>query len=247
MNLLLKGDVRGSLAVLTASAEGGDAVAMFWLGRSYEEVEGVPHDYGQAMRWYREAAEHEIGIAAWSAGRLHEMGRGTALDSEEAQRWYKKAAELGFRRTALTVVKLRWYPGPGALEYQGVPEALRNPMAFLNRPAPDLTPEELETLRKEGLRGRLVWDGSQPGLFGLPARVILVAQKQVTKEARLRLPFDGTTYYVQKDDGWQRLGSEELTGRTARVRAETPSTTSVTIEMEDGGTQGGFTWNWERP
>ena len=54
-DLLVKGDVQGSLAVLNASAEGGDAVAMFWLGRWYEEVQGVPHDYAQAMRWYREA------------------------------------------------------------------------------------------------------------------------------------------------------------------------------------------------
>ena len=119
-------------------------------------------------------------------------------------------------------------------------------MAFLNRPAPDLTPEELDTLRKEGLRGRLVWEGGQPGLFGLPARVILIAQKQVTAEARLRLPLAGSTFYVQKDDQWQRLGSDKLAERTVRIYPETPSATSVTIELEDGGTQGGFAWNWER-
>jgi hypothetical protein len=253
-NLLAKGDVQGSLAVLNASAEGGDAVAMFWLGRWLEEVQGVPHDYAQAMRWYREAADREVGVAAWSAGRLHEMGRGTSIDSEEAQRWYRKAANLGFRRTALTVIKLRWYPGPGPLAYEGVPEALRKPtphlspdMAFLNRPPPDLAPEELDTLRAEGLRGRLVWEGGEPGLFGLPARVILIAHKQVTKEVRLRLPLEGSTLYVQRDDDWQRFGSENLAERTARIKAETPQVTSVTVEMEDGGTQGAHAWNWPRP
>ena len=94
MNLLLKGDVQGSIALLSASAEGGDAVAMFWLGR----------------------CSAEVGVAAWSAGRLHEMGRGASQDSEEAQSWYRKAAELGLRRTALTVIKLRWFPGTGALQ-----------------------------------------------------------------------------------------------------------------------------------
>ncbi len=254
IDLLVKGDPQGSLAVLRAAAEGGDAVAMFWLGRWLEEAEGVPHDYVEAMRWHREAADREVGVAAWSAGRLHEMGRGAPQAPDESQRWYRKAADLGFRRTALTVIKLRWFPGPGALEYEGVPEALRTPpppasseLAFLSRPAPDLTAEELDTLRKEGVCGRLVWQGSEPGLFGLPARVILIAQKQVAAETRLPLPFEGSTLYVQKDGEWQHFGSDKLAARAALIRAETPSVTSVTIEVEDGGTQGGYAWNWDRP
>ena len=99
---------------------------------------------------------------------------------------------------------------------------------------------------KEGIRGRLVWEGGERGLFGLPARVILIAHKQATAEARLRLPLEGSTFYVQKDDDWQRLGSDQLAERTARIYPETPRVTSVSIELENGGTVGGYAWNWER-
>jgi TPR repeat protein len=156
MRLLMNGDAAGALSLVRTSAERGDAPSMFWLGRFLEEVERIPHDYREAMRWYSSAAERGVGVAAWSAGRLHEMGRGTPRDAVEAQRWYAKAAELGFRRTALTVIKARWFPGLQGLEYEPVPESLRQPppaisgMAFLNPTAPDIIPDELEVLRKAG-------------------------------------------------------------------------------------------------
>jgi TPR repeat protein len=257
MDRIGKGDVAGSIAVLRESAEAGDAVSMFWLGRSLEEVQGVPHDYAEAMRWYHKAAEGEVGVAAWSAGRLYEMGRGTPVDSGEARKWYEEAAGLGFRRTALTVVKLRWFPGSGELEYEGVPDSLRTPppplspeMAFLSRPAPDVTPEELATLRQAGLRGRLVWQGGEPGLFGLPARVILIAQKRVTGEVRQRLPLAGSLIYVQYDDEWKSYGDGKAAERYVRIHPQSPEApwiTSVTVEMEDGGSMSSSGWGWERP
>lgn len=254
--LLLKGDAEGSLAILRASAEAGDAVSMFWLGRSLEELQGIPHDYPQAMQWYAKAVGTGLGIAAWSIGRLHEMGRGTPQDFAEAQRWYTKAAELGFRRTALTVIKIRWYPGPQDLEYEPVPDVLRNPpplppdLAHLKRPVPDITSAELETLRKSGLRGRLVWQGGEPGMFGLPARVILIAQKRVDAEVRLLAPQDDSVIYIQNSEAWQRLGDGNLAERSIRIHPQSPEVpwiTSVTIEREDGGTEGTSGWGWERP
>jgi hypothetical protein len=223
---------------------------MFWLGRSLEEVKGVPHDFTQAIRWYRKASEAGVGAAAWSIGRLHEMGRGTLQDSKEAQRWYAKAAEMGFRRTALTHIQLRWFPGPESLRYEA-PEVVPNfpppDMAFLDRPAPEVTPEELDELRKAGLGGLLVWQGGGPGMFGLPARVIFIAQKRVTEEVRLQLPVQGSVIYVQQGDRWHAFGSATLADRSVRIHpqsAETPWITSLTFEMEDGSTQGGSGWSW---
>lgn len=257
MQLLMKGDAERSVAALRESAEAGDAISMFWLGRSLEEVKGIPHDYTQAMRWYRKAADTGLGVAAWSIGRLHEMGRGTSQDFTEAQRWYMKAAELGFRRTALTVIRIRWLPGPQDLEYEPAPDDLRNPrpqlspdMAYLNRPTPEINSAELEILRKSGLRGRLEWQGGDPGMFGLPARVILIAQRRVAAEVRLLVPQEGSVIYTQNRETWERLGSGRLAERSLRIHPQSPEVpwiTSVTIELEDGGTQGGAGWVWQHP
>jgi hypothetical protein len=256
--LLASGDAASSLALLRKAAEADDPVSMFWLGRWLEEAQSIPHDYPEAMRWYRQAADRGVGIAAWSLGRLHEMGRGTALDDKEAQVWYAKAAELGFHRTALTVIKARWRPANSTgLAYEPIPESSRNPpphpspdFAFFNRPFPDLTSDELDLLRKHGYRGQMVWQGSEPGLFGLPARLILVAQRRVETEVRLPVPKQGTVIYVQRSDGtWDRLGDGELADRVARIHPQSPETpwyTSVTMELENGGTQGWSGWNWPR-
>jgi TPR repeat protein len=39
-------------------AKQGDAWAQYNLGVMYDDGEGVPHDFGKAMKWYRMAAEH---------------------------------------------------------------------------------------------------------------------------------------------------------------------------------------------
>lgn len=256
MQLMMKGDVPGCVELLRKQAESGDAVSMFWLGRSLEEVQGVQHDYPAAMSWYRKAAAAGIGVAAWSAGRLHEMGRGTPIDLAEARKWYAQAAGLGFHRTALTILKLQWVPGPAALTYQPAPAAVQNPtphpsaeMIFLNQPAPNLNPEELDLLRKAGLKGKLIWSGGEPGLFGLPARLILIASKPVTTPVALPVPSAGTLIYVQNDGKWVSHGDGKPAARNVLIQPQSPGMpwiTSISLELEDGGTQGGLAWSWPR-
>lgn len=253
MQLLTHGNTDAFVASLRQTAEAGDRVSMFWLGRSLEDVKGVPHDYAQAQQWYRMAADKGLGVAAWSLGRLFELGRGTAPDFDAAQKWYRKADELGFRRTALTMIQIRWVPGSQELEYQSVPRDLRNPQAQappgLGPVAPDLNAAELEILRKSGVRGRLVGQGSTPGTFGISARLILIAQKQVNAEVRLPLPRDGFLIYIQENDGWQRLGTGRLTDRNLRIQPQSPETpwiTSITVGLEDGGEQTTSGWVWNR-
>ncbi len=254
MVLLTKGDPQGCVAVLRKAAEAGDAVSMFWLGRTLEEMQGVPHDDAEAMRWYEKAADARMGVAAWSLGRLYEMGRGTAPDLAKARKWYTKADELGFHRTALTVIKVRWFPAAGDLEYEPAPDSSQNPapppeLAFLNKPAPNVMPDEVDLLRAAGLRGRLVWSGGEPGMFGLPARVILIAQKSVINEVTLPLPSQGSIIYVQNEAKWECFGAGKASKRSIHLGPQSPDTpwiTSTTIEGEDGSTLGGTGWVWQR-
>jgi hypothetical protein len=256
MQRILRGEAGAAVQLLRTEAEAGGVTAMFWLGRALEEVEGVRHDYAEAYVWYTRAAEKGSGPAAWSAGRMHEMGRGRSLDLQEAMRWYEKAAALGFRRTALTILFLTWMPGPEELRYEGLPEPMRTlsphsspERAYLDRPVPELQPDELELLKKAGLRGRLRWQGGEPGLFGLPARVVLIARRPVEGDVRLALSVEGTLFYVQRDEDWQRLGAGAAGERAVRLAPQSPQevwATSYMVEREEGGLQGGTGWHWRR-
>ena len=58
----------------------------------YEEGLGVAKDYGEAMKWYKKAAEKQP-LAQYNLGRMYEEGLGVAKDYAEAVKWYDKAAE----------------------------------------------------------------------------------------------------------------------------------------------------------
>ncbi len=51
------GDFKTALAEWTPLAEAGHAYAQAILGKMYENGEGVPQDYKEAVKWYRLAAE----------------------------------------------------------------------------------------------------------------------------------------------------------------------------------------------
>jgi TPR repeat protein len=71
---LVTGNFTVLLNELKSEAARGDVAAMFYLGRAYEEMTSIPHDYDEAIRWYRLAAESGSGPSAWSLGRLYEGG-----------------------------------------------------------------------------------------------------------------------------------------------------------------------------
>jgi uncharacterized protein len=77
------------------SAEQGDAIAQGKLGLMYEEGQGIPKDYTEAVRWYRRAAEQGDAIAQTKLGLMYEEGKGVPKDYAEAVRWYRRAAEQG--------------------------------------------------------------------------------------------------------------------------------------------------------
>jgi TPR repeat protein len=52
-----QGDYTRALRIIRPMARKGYARAQFKLGLIYVRGNGVPQDYGEALRWYRKAAE----------------------------------------------------------------------------------------------------------------------------------------------------------------------------------------------
>ena len=93
---LLTGKYEQALQVFVPLAEASDhAYAQYFLGRMYENGEGVTKDHKVAANWYRKAAEKGVGDAQYRLGQLYERGDGVPHDLEYAYGWYSVAARVG--------------------------------------------------------------------------------------------------------------------------------------------------------
>jgi TPR repeat protein len=81
-----------AIAQLTRKAEQGDAHTQMQLGDIYYTGNGVPQDYVQAYKWYRQAAEQGDVTAQYGLGAAYDDGIGVTKDHAEALKWYFKAA-----------------------------------------------------------------------------------------------------------------------------------------------------------
>ncbi|KAJ3332397.1 hypothetical protein HDU93_009107 [Gonapodya sp. JEL0774] len=90
----------------------GDSISQFQLGVCYYNGDGVAKDFGEAVKWYRKAADQGLDIAQYSLGLCYKNGEGVAEDFGEAVKWLMKAADqgLGIARYSLG---LRYYNGEG--------------------------------------------------------------------------------------------------------------------------------------
>jgi TPR repeat protein len=93
-----RGDFVAALRIFQPLAEAGAARAQVALGLLYEDGQGVGRDYGQAVYWYRKAADQgdatgEHGLAILI---LYENGRGVPQDDAKAVSLYRNAAEQGY-------------------------------------------------------------------------------------------------------------------------------------------------------
>jgi hypothetical protein len=59
----------------------------------YANGEGVPRDYAEAMRWYRESARQGFVHAQRMLGTMYREGLGVARNDAAAVAWYRRAAE----------------------------------------------------------------------------------------------------------------------------------------------------------
>ena len=55
----------------------------------------VPQDYGEAVKWYRAAAEQDVAPAQCNLGLCYQTGRGVPQSDVEAVRWFCRAAKMG--------------------------------------------------------------------------------------------------------------------------------------------------------
>ncbi len=64
-------------------------------GGMYHNGQGVPKDYQEAAKWYRQAAEQGDAEAQFNLGEMYHRGQGVPEDDGEAIRWYLLAADQG--------------------------------------------------------------------------------------------------------------------------------------------------------
>lgn len=76
-------------------AEKGNAKAQFNLGAMYENAQGVPANYTEAVKWYGKAAQQGEAAAQYNLGVMHAHGKGVPRNSAEAIKWFRKAADQG--------------------------------------------------------------------------------------------------------------------------------------------------------
>jgi TPR repeat protein len=86
-----KGDFQVAMRELMPLAEGGNAMAQHYVGFMYDNGEGVPVDYQQAVVWYSKAAEQGNPIAQHNLGMMYGLGLGVQQDWVQALKWFNLA------------------------------------------------------------------------------------------------------------------------------------------------------------
>ncbi len=90
-----RGDYAAAREQWVPLAGQGDPKAQFRLGCLYAFGQGVPKDYGFALRLYRLAAEQGDADAQNNLGGMYAEGMGVPPDPVQAYMWFELAAERG--------------------------------------------------------------------------------------------------------------------------------------------------------
>jgi hypothetical protein len=90
-----KGDYATVLRLASPLAAEGDARAQFLLGLLYSRGRAVSRDNGEAMNWFRRAADQGYALAQLQLGVMFSEGQGVPQDYAEAARWFRLAADQG--------------------------------------------------------------------------------------------------------------------------------------------------------
>ena len=90
-----RGDYAAARAAWAPLASAGDAEAQYFLGHLHAQGQGVARDPGQALQWFRAAAEQGEPYGQFALGYVYEHGLGAAPDPAAAVHWYRAAAAQG--------------------------------------------------------------------------------------------------------------------------------------------------------
>ncbi len=90
-----------TLPSLRVRAQAGEARAQFVLGLAFEfGYAGLTKDNGEALRWFRKAADQGIGLPEKWVGDFSYAGLAGPKDFAEAMRWYRRSAQHGYAQGA---------------------------------------------------------------------------------------------------------------------------------------------------
>ncbi len=103
-------------------------LAHVYLANAYLQSKGTSQNYGEAMHWYRNAADQGSAVAEWMIGGLYFHGWGVIRDFTEAATWYRRAAEAG-------VPVAQWDLGMMYYQGYGVSKDLATARAWLQKAA----------------------------------------------------------------------------------------------------------------
>ena len=68
----------------------------FILASVYYKGDGVPRDYGEAVKWFHRAAEQGLAKSQHMLAVMYEHGDGMPPDYFKAVAWYREAADQGY-------------------------------------------------------------------------------------------------------------------------------------------------------
>jgi tetratricopeptide (TPR) repeat protein len=112
--LFLARDYPASFKQFERAVSLGNTAAMNAIATMYRDGYGVPQDYGEARRWYEEAAAAgNSPIAMNTIGSFYENGRGVPKDYAEAKRWYEKAVAAANSPVGMTSIGSLYENGRG--------------------------------------------------------------------------------------------------------------------------------------
>ena len=77
-------------------AESGDANAQVLLGALFQDGRGTATDYGEAVKWYRDASEQGHPVAQLLLANRYRDGEGVCKDLEQTRALYHKAARQNY-------------------------------------------------------------------------------------------------------------------------------------------------------
>jgi TPR repeat protein len=77
------------------------------LGQIYLSGRGVPKDYTEAVRWFRQAAAGGNPAGMFHLGQMYEKGWGFQRDPNQALSYYRKAAAAGDKDATRRLAELR--------------------------------------------------------------------------------------------------------------------------------------------
>ena len=92
--------------LLRQSAELGYVWAQLFYGRFLCKGIGTALDPGEAVEWFRKAADQDCSAAFYELGVCYENGEGVEKNLDEAIAWYRKAVDGGFEGAQSAIIRV---------------------------------------------------------------------------------------------------------------------------------------------